>query len=150
MGIVINKEILDLSFDDLLDQLKIKRAEHVPQFPVHFGGPVEPGRGFVLHSPDYESSDATLKVSERVSMTATLDLLEDIAQGSGPDAFFFALGYAGWSPGQIEAEIVHNAWLVFDASEKIIFDRESKNKWNQAFDDLGIDKRLLSKKTGRA
>ncbi|MGY9106184.1 MAG: YqgE/AlgH family protein, partial [Alphaproteobacteria bacterium] len=104
MGIVINKPIPGLSFASLMDQLEID-TEIVPgDFPILFGGPVENSRGFVLHSNDYESTDATLSVSDQISLTATVDILCALAEGRGPERAILALGYAGWGPGQVETE----------------------------------------------
>ena len=111
MGIVINKPIPGLSFAELMKQLEIETRLALGDFPILYGGPVETGRGFVLHSGDYEGSDSTLPVSEDISLTATLDILRAIAQGRGPKQALFALGYAGWAPGQVETEFQGNGWL---------------------------------------
>jgi putative transcriptional regulator len=111
---------------------------------------VETGRGFVLHSGDYESSDATLPVSEDVSLTATLDILRAMAEGRGPEHAIFALGYAGWSPGQIEEEIRRNGWIHCDADSEILFDTGLDAKWAIALRKLGIDASGLSAHAGHA
>ncbi len=115
MGIVINKPIPGLSFAELMKQLQIETKPLVGELPILYGGPVETGRGFVLHSGDYEGSDSTLPVSEEISLTATLDILRAIAEGRGPRQALFALGYAGWGAGQVETEFQSNGWLHCEA-----------------------------------
>ncbi|MFV0246096.1 MAG: YqgE/AlgH family protein [Qingshengfaniella sp.] len=150
MGLVVNKPASDIRFDDLLEQLGID-ARGDGQAPViHFGGPVEHGRGFVLHTADYSSRNATLRVNQAFGMTATLDVLEDIARGHGPRDCLLALGYAGWAPGQIEAEIQQNGWLVGEASPTLVFSHDSTGKWGAALQGLGIEPLSLSPTAGRA
>lgn len=150
MGLIINKPAPELKFNDLLEQLDIPTSKDAQKISVNFGGPVENGRGFVLHSADYDGNDSTLKVSDTIGMTATLDILEDISQGSGPSAAFLALGYAGWGPGQLEGELQHNGWLTCDAPSDLVFDPDAKKKWERALAILGIDPLLLSATGGRA
>jgi putative transcriptional regulator len=150
MGLIINKPAEDLQFSDLLEQLKITPAQSYRPIEVHFGGPVEHGRGFVLHSKDYIAEDSTLEVNDEFGMTATLDILEDISQGNGPDACLLALGYAGWGPGQLEDEIRANGWLTCDADTALIFSANNQDKWRDAIVSLGIDPRMLSATGGSA
>nr|WP_132460613.1 YqgE/AlgH family protein [Rhodovulum marinum] len=151
MGLIVNKPMAELSFSDLLAQLEITRAPGARDIRVHFGGPVEHARGFVLHSGDYNSgSDTTLRVGSRFGMTATLDILEDIARGDGPAESLLALGYAGWGPGQLEGEIQDNGWLTCDAVPDIVFDAADATKWERALRTLGIDPLMLSAAAGRA
>jgi putative transcriptional regulator len=150
MGIVINKPIPGLSFTELMKQLEIETNPSVGQFPILYGGPVETGRGFVLHSGDYEGSDSTLPVSEDISLTATLDILRAIAEGRGPKQSLFALGYAGWAPGQVEHEFQGNGWLHCDADTSIVFGTEADAKWTTALQRLGIGPSSLVSDTGRA
>jgi putative transcriptional regulator len=150
MGLVINHPIADLSFAELLEQLDIAATAAVGGVPVHMGGPVEHGRGFVLHSGEYRESEATLRVDDRFGMTATLDILEDIAHGRGPVRSLMALGYAGWGPGQLEGELAQNAWLTCVASSEIVFDTAPPAKWERALATLGIDPITLSAAAGRA
>jgi putative transcriptional regulator len=150
MGLIVNKPSPDLKFADLLKQLKIKAARPIEGIDVHYGGPVEHGRGFVLHSRDYTSADSTLKVNDDFGMTATLDILEDISQGQGPESCLLALGYAGWGPGQLEREIRENGWLTCDARADLVFSRDHDTKWKSAMQHMGIDPRMLSKISGRA
>lgn len=150
MGLVVNRPASDISFPDLLEQLSIapRPGQRAPQ--VHLGGPVEHGRGFVLHSADYDGNASTLQVDGTFSMTATLDVLEDIARGHGPSAALLALGYAGWGPGQIESELQDNAWLVGEASPRLVFGPDSAGKWAAALGAMGIDPLRLSAAGGRA
>lgn len=150
MGLIVNKPSPELRFSDLLDQLDIKTSAKADEISVFFGGPVEHGRGFVLHSPDYASSDSTLKVNKDFGMTATLDILEDIANSDGPEKCLLALGYAGWGPGQLEAEIQANGWLVGDASHQLVFATKNQAKWGATLSSIGIDPKLLSAEGGRA
>lgn len=150
MGLIVNKPQTDIDFSHLLGQLNIPRAPHARDIRVHYGGPVDLGRGFVLHSRDYASEAGTLTVDDTIGMTATLDVLEDIAQGQGPDTSLLALGYAGWGPGQLEREISRNGWLICDACEEIIFGRANEYKWTGALKKLGIDPLVLSETAGRA
>lgn len=150
MGLIVNRPAPDIRFPDLLGQLSIEVPVSGPVPEVHLGGPVEHARGFVLHSGDYTRNPATLQVAGGFGMTATLDVLEDIARGEGPEAALLALGYAGWGPGQIESELQENAWLVSDASRGIVFSGDSAGKWARALGEMGIDPLLLSPSAGRA
>ncbi|PVA09682.1 YqgE/AlgH family protein [Pelagivirga sediminicola] len=150
MGLMINKLADDLKLSDLLEQLDIEAAPGARQMPIHFGGPVESGRGFVLHEAGYQSSISTLEVDARFSMTATLDILEDMAAGEGPGRALIALGYAGWGPGQLEDEIGRNGWLICDASADLVFGTSNGAKWSAALAVLGVDPLVLSAEAGTA
>jgi putative transcriptional regulator len=150
MGLIINKPTDDLRMRDLLDQLSITPGEGLRDLPVHFGGPVEHGRGFVLHDAGYTSAISTLEVSEAFAMTATLDILEDLAEGGGPDKALIALGYAGWGPGQLEDELAQNGWLTCDADADLVFDTRDARKWETALDRLGVSALMLSSEGGSA
>jgi putative transcriptional regulator len=150
MGLVVNKPSPDLSFSGLLDQLNIPRAPEGRDIRVHVGGPVERGRGFVLHSADYRSEGATMTVPGGFGMTATIDVLAALASGRGPDAALLALGYSGWGPGQLEAEIARNDWLTGEAPPDLVFSRDDGGKWRGALKRLGIDPISLSGTAGRA
>jgi putative transcriptional regulator len=150
MGLVINRPVPGLSFFELMKQLEIPTTAAARDFPVLYGGPVETGRGFVLHSDDYESADSTLPVSEDISLTATLDILRALADARGPARALFALGYAGWGPGQIESEFQANGWLHCEADPGLIFGLEPELKWRAALARLGIDPLGLSAHAGRA
>lgn len=150
MGLIVNKPAPDLDFADLLEQLDMKVTDESRQIRVHIGGPVEHGRGFVLHSPDYAGSDSTLQVDDAFGMTATLDILEDISQGRGPRDCLLALGYAGWGPGQLEGEIQANGWLTCEASHDLVFGKSDAEKWEAALASLGISPSFLSAEGGTA
>lgn len=151
MGLVINKPASHITFDELLDQLSIDRQRSGSgPVPIHVGGPVETGRGFVLHSPEYDGTSSTINVGEGVRLTATTDVLKAIADGDGPDKKLLALGYAGWEAGQLEAEIKANGWLVCDAEPAIVFEPDTEKKWSQALATLGVDPSLLSGDAGHA
>jgi putative transcriptional regulator len=150
MGLIVNKPAPDLKFRDLLKQLGIETTADVGGIRVHFGGPVEHGRGFVLHTADYAVEGASLKVSPSFAMTATLDVLQDMARGAGPDKALLALGYSGWGPGQLEGEIQANGWLTAAANPELVFGVRDTDKWEAALQSINIDPRLLSGEGGRA
>jgi putative transcriptional regulator len=151
MGLIINKPTRDVSLSDLLVQLNITAdPPERGQMPVHFGGPVEGARGFVLHSSEYDSQLHSTKVSDDFSMTATLDILEDIALGQGPDKALMMLGYAGWGPDQLEGEIAMNGWLTADAQADLVFGPDDNAKWSAALKSLGVDPLSLSASAGHA
>ncbi len=150
MGLIVNKPMREPGFPRLLEQLGITPGPACASVPVMFGGPVEGGRGFVLHSPDYAAEDGTLAIAERFGMTATLQVLEDMANGTGPDEALLALGYSGWGPGQLESEIGQNGWLSCDARTEIVFSRDASGKWERALKTLGVDALTLSATAGRA
>ncbi|MGB1234756.1 MAG: YqgE/AlgH family protein [Planktomarina sp.] len=150
MGLIVNKPAARLKFSDLMDQLDIEIADAAPDIHVHFGGPVENGRGFVLHTTDYMVNDSTLAVDGTFGMTATLDILEDIALGQGPNTALLALGYSGWTAGQLDAEILQNGWLICDATADLVFHLDDDAKWAAALDSMGISPLMLSADAGRA
>lgn len=150
MGLVVNKPSHDIDFAGLLDHLEIPRAPKGRDIRVHFGGPVERGRGFVLHSRDYEAKGGTMEVAGGYGMTATLDILQALAQGDGPREALLALGYAGWGPGQLEGEIARNDWLTATPAPELIFNADDGGKWSAALRGMGIDPISLSSSAGRA
>ena len=157
MGIIINQRAPNISFTELLSQLNIVPPEDRIRLPsplhamaVHLGGPVETGRGFVLHSADYFKAESTLPIDESVCLTATIDILRDIAKGTGPDKALLALGYAGWAPGQLESEIHANGWLNCPADPDLIFDAEVDRKYSRALNRIGIDPLRLVSDAGHA
>ncbi|HRW59885.1 conserved hypothetical protein [Candidatus Defluviicoccus seviourii] len=149
MGLVVNRAFEQISLAELLQQLEIDATAVDDKVAVNFGGPVETGRGFVLHSPDY-MREGTLVVTEGVSLTATIDILKAIASGSGPRRHLLALGYAGWGPGQLDSEILANGWLHVDADEELVFGPALDQKWDRAMAKLGINPMLLSDAAGHA
>lgn len=149
MGLVVNKVIESISYRGLLDQLDIEVEGQVPNIPIHFGGPVEMGRGFVLHSSDYVH-DSSVKISDDVTLTATIDILKDIANNKGPKYSLLALGYTGWSPGQLENEMKENGWLEIPGDVDILFKTNLDMKRSKALIKLGIDPSMLSNVSGHA
>ncbi|MEQ8504693.1 MAG: YqgE/AlgH family protein [Rhodospirillales bacterium] len=149
MGLVVNKPLETLSFPDLLEQLDIVPSGMSEPINVHFGGPVESGRGFVLHTPDYVQ-EATMVVDDHIALTATVDILQAIADGIGPRQSLLALGYAGWGPGQLDSEIKSNGWLHVDADPHLVFGMGMDDKWEQAMLKIGVDPRMLSDEAGHA
>jgi len=149
MGLVVNRAMEELTFPDMLEQLGIDVTGNSPSINIHFGGPVESGRGFVLHSSDY-LRDATMVVDDDVALTATLDILKAIAGGGGPMQSLLALGYAGWGPGQLDGEIMSNGWLSVDADADLVFGDDLDGKWERAMKKIGIDPRMLSDEAGHA
>lgn len=150
MGLIVNKPA-DLRIKALLSQLNIAcEIPVVGERLVRFGGPVETSRGFVLHSSDYEANLHSMPVKSGFSMTATLDILEDIAAGRGPAEAMLMLGYSGWGPGQLEDEISMNGWLTTDASPELVFQVADDEKWEAALATLGVDPLTLSASAGHA
>jgi putative transcriptional regulator len=149
MGLVVNKLFEEIDFEELLTQLEITPADSSPQMSIHFGGPVESQRGFVLHTAEYVGK-GTVAVDDQVALTATLDILKELANGSGPRSNMLALGYAGWGPGQLEDEITDNAWLHAPFDEALVFDRDVDTKWQRALNSIGVDLSSLSGAAGRA
>jgi putative transcriptional regulator len=150
MGLIVNKPLPEPGFRKLLDQLGITPGIDCAEVKVQFGGPVEGSRGFVLHTPDYAVEDGTLTIDAHFGMTATLQVLEDLAHGRGPDRALLALGYAGWGPGQLESEILRNGWLSCEATPEIAFAADNGAKWEQALKSIGVDALTLSSTAGRA
>lgn len=157
MGITINRPAEKISFRDLLVQLdiipdgpEIRLPGQAGRMQVQRGGPVETGRGFVLHSSDYFIENSTLPIDDKVSLTATLEILKAIAAGNGPQRAMLALGYAGWSPGQLDSEIQANGWLHCPAIPELIFDANLEEKYGRALSLMGIDLTRLSSDAGHA
>ncbi len=152
LGLVVNRPVPDLRLSALLDRFRIRGREH-GGLPVYLGGPVETGRGFVLHSLDGEGGgEATLQVADGIGLTATLDILQAIAGGEGPSDILVALGYAGWGPGQLEREIRDNGWLHCAADRSLIFSGSADpgEKYRSALAKIGVDAGLLSQGSGTA
>jgi putative transcriptional regulator len=157
MGIVVNQPAANVNFADLLVQLDVIKDADLIQLPrragavqVLKGGPVEPGRGFVLHSSDFFIENSTLPIDDGICLTATLDVLKAIAKGDGPDSALLALGYAGWAPGQLETEIQENGWLHCTADPDLIFGDDLVHKYERALRKLGIHAGMLSSEAGHA
>jgi len=157
MGIVVNQRAPHISFSKLLEQLDIVASQSrdsirapIETMAIHLGGPVETGRGFVLHTTDYFAADSTLSIDASVSLTATIDILRAIATGNGPARALLALGYAGWAPGQLENEIHANGWLTCPADAGLIFDAEIESKYDRAMAKLGVHPSFLVAEAGHA
>ncbi|MAH85394.1 MAG: hypothetical protein CBB68_14305 [Rhodospirillaceae bacterium TMED8] len=149
MGLVLNRPIVSMSFAEMLKQLGIDAGDSGGAIRVLFGGPIEESRGFVLHSPDY-LQDASMIVDDNVALTATVDILRAIADGTGPRKRVLALGYAGWGPGQLDSEILHNGWLSVGADDDLVFGGDLNAKWGRAMAKIGIDPLMLSDDAGHA
>jgi putative transcriptional regulator len=157
MGIIVNREAGSINFPELLVQLDVVKRDETIELPpsatevrVLRGGPVEKGRGFVLHSSDYLSNDSTVAIGDGICLTATLDILRAIASGSGPEKAVLALGYAGWSSGQLESEIRANGWLNCPADASLVFDGDLESKYDRALAKIGVDIAMLSSESGSA
>jgi putative transcriptional regulator len=150
LGLVVNKPIEGLPFRELMTKMEIPVSDATPQTPVMFGGPVGTDRGYVLHSNEHPIGTSTLAVTSEISLTPTIDILRAIAQGNGPREFLFALGYAGWGPGQIEDEIAANGWIHCDSDNAIVFRRDVASKWELALAKLGANISGLSSDIGHA
>lgn len=151
MGLVLNRAMPKLTLPTLLTQLGITCSIKVPRRPVLDGGPCQPDRGFVLHGDDWESEEHSLDITAGLRLTATRDVLEAIAIGDRPSRATLALGYAGWSGGQLESEIRQNAWLVADYDPDIVFDASNlKSKWQTAYETLGLEPWQVSPHVGQA
>lgn len=150
MGLIVNKPLAEPGFAELLDHIGVAVTGAPPAVPVHFGGPVEPARGFVLHDGAWQAGEGTMSVPGGFAMTATQDILVALAGGTGPAQALMALGYAGWGGGQLEGELARNDWLTVDATPDLVFAADNPAKWHQALAALGIDPRTLASSGGRA
>ena len=149
MGLVLNRQFGDLDFKGLLRQFDLDLAAGIPELPVFYGGPVEPVRGFVLHSSEYLKESTTV-ITPTIHLTATVEILSLLAEGNGPERALLVLGYAGWAPGQLEAEIQNNSWLTAPADDDLVFDRDVESKWNRALGKIGVSPMMLSADFGHA
>jgi len=149
LGLVINRP-LDMQLGEILQHIKLQHSEpEARQIQVHLGGPVQQDRGFVLHEPLGEW-EATLKVTDRIGITSSIDILQAIAKNEGPERSLITLGYAGWGAGQLEQEMAENAWLSGPADPDILFNSPDEERWKAAAASLGVDLDLLSGETGHA
>lgn len=149
MGLIINKPINDLRLFDLIAQIGVQKTSQGRNLAVHFGGPVDPARGFVLHSDDYLSSDP-MHAGPGLLMSATQDVLKALSTGGGPQNALIAMGYAGWGSGQLEQELSANGWLTCDASDALIFDTHYDDTWSKALATIGVTPLTLSSQCGHA
>lgn len=149
MGLVINKT-KDMPLSKMLGHIGIEGDVRVADSPVLSGGPVDTNRGFVLHSPDFENINNSMKLSETLMMTSTKDVLESLVSDHAPNKAVLAVGYAGWSDGQLESELQNNAWLVIEGDEALIFDTDFDGKWKKALAKIGVTPEMLSATGGSA
>jgi putative transcriptional regulator len=152
MGLIVNQPARNISAPDLLEKLGVTTSDgadgNIARLAIQIGGPVEAGRGFVLHSADFNIEDSTMTIDGRIALTATIDILRAIVEGRGPERAILALGYAGWSPGQLEDEIQANGWLTCPADPEIIFDPDTDQKYHRALGKLGVDLSHLVSEAG--
>jgi len=149
LGLVINRP-LDMQLGEILQHIQLQHSEpEARQIPIHLGGPVQQNRGFVLHEP-LGGWEATLKVTDRIGITSSIDILQAIAKNEGPERSLITLGYAGWGAGQLEQEMAENAWLSGPADPDILFNRPDVERWKAAAASLGVDLDLLSGEAGHA
>lgn len=149
MGLIVNKPLEELNFPDILEQIGIQSSPACDQITVHCGGPVESARGFVLHSSDYQM-DGTMVVDASVALSATTEVLKAIAYGTGPKQCLMALGYAGWGAGQLDEEIMSNAWLNVPADSELLWSFDYNTKWDRALSKIGITPAMLVNVAGHA
>lgn len=159
MGLIINKPLPDLTIHKLAQHLQLADGGNnsgladggsATDGPIHFGGPVETGRGFVLHSPDYFSADGSIQVIDGIVLTTSSDVLAGLVRGQGPVNAIAALGYAGWGPNQLEEELHAGGWLLVEADQDLLFTTPDGQKWDKALRKIGVDPRLLSGRIGHA
>ncbi len=148
LGIGLGRIVPRITFHDLLKQLDIEPGS-APDVPIHLGGPVEPQRGFIIHSPDW-GGEASVQVSNRWALSATLDILRAISEGRGPSRWVAALGYAGWGAGQLEQEMCSNGWFSTEGSDELLYECDVSSRWANAFKSAGIDPSLLTSDFGTA
>lgn len=149
MGLVVNRPMTSVTFTDLMEQLELENKHVRDGVMVNYGGPVEMGRGFVIHSDDYTTME-TLHIGDGVGLTATVDVLKSLGSTTGPREWLIALGYAGWSAGQLDGEIQANGWLTVPADTDILFEPNPEKKWEMALQKIGIDSQMLSTQAGHA
>lgn len=149
MGLVLTETQAGMTLENMLEQLEIPSDDASHLIPVMQGGPVETGRGFVLHGPDYHRKE-TVVVNDHFSVTATVDILHAIAKEEGPKPFSFFLGYAGWQAGQLEQELAGNTWLTAPATPELVFGTSTEEKWDVAMRDLGVNPAFLTSALGHA
>ena len=149
LGLVINRPI-DMTLAKLLDQVSIPATSaQCDSIPVHYGGPVQTDRGYVLHGP-LGNWQSTLSISSEIGLTTSKDILQAVARGEGPRQMLVTLGYAGWAPGQLEHELAQNAWLTVEARDDVIFDLPPAQRLPRAMEMLGVDYATLSEQSGHA
>jgi putative transcriptional regulator len=149
IGLIINRTFPSLTFRELLRQLSIEVTPFCPNLTMYYGGSIEVSRGFILHSPDF-SVESTVVIDDSFAITSTLEILRSISQGEGPKNCVAALGYTGWTAGQLENEIQENTWMIADATHELVFNDSLELKWRHAMAHIGVDPALLSLDSGHA
>ncbi len=156
MGLVVNREIVDLQFSDLMSQFELAGRDDSIRVPpevvnkkVLIGGPVETNRGFVLHSADYFAADSSLRINEEICLTATIDVLRAMVEGTGPTKSLLMLGYCGWGAGQLEGELKANGWLTVPHSQELLFSTDIDNRYDAALAAIGVSRAQLSSQVGQ-
>jgi len=149
IGLTINKPLSDLTVKNLFTQLRIESPFEMEGVIVHYGGPTEMNRGFVLHTTDY-NAETTVVINDHFAVTSTLEILRAIAQGTGPEDFCICLGYIGWTAGQLDQEIQENGWIVVDSNTGLVFDSCLKTKWRDSFATIDVDPSILTFEIGHA
>jgi putative transcriptional regulator len=148
MGVIINYPVATVQLDEILKQLEIKTPEIIPELPIHFGGPVETYRGFVLHTG--EAAQDSIFAKDGIVVSASVNILQKIADGQGPKQGYLMLGYSGWAAGQLESEIEGGSWIVVPASKELVFATSNDTKWSTAIAALGFDMGHFSTQVGHA
>lgn len=149
MGLILNKPLPGLALGDLLKQVNIPMTPSCPEAAVVYGGPVEVSRGFVLHSLDYKI-ETTVIVDDQIGVTSTLEVLKALGQGHGPSKTIITLGYVSWNPGQLEAEMIENSWLLIQPTRELVFNTSLDMKWRMALASIGVDPAMLALDCGHA
>lgn len=149
MGLVVNKHLGDLTLKGLLEYLNLSHESIKRDLPIFFGGPIDSGRGFILHSDDF-SHPGTVPLGNHISLTATVDILQSIAEGNGPKDCLLAMGYVGWGPNQLDSDLHSNKWLQVEADPELLFHTPIEKKWEKAIAKLGVTPESLSEEFGQA
>ena len=148
MGIIINQPIIETKINTIIENEDLKNNVNMDNIPITFGGPVDTKKGFILHTSEFKDK-TTLKVDKNIFLTSNINILKSIVKGEGPKKSLFALGYAGWLPGQLEEELSNDGWLVAPGNSKLIFECKAEKKWSEAIKSIGINPDFLSLNSGK-
>ena len=148
MGIVINQPIIETKINNIMNNEELKDNSNIDNIPITYGGPVDTKKGFILHTSEFKDK-TTIKVDSEIFLTSNINILKSIVKGNGPKKSLFALGYAGWLPGQLEEELSNDGWLVAPGNSKLIFECKTEKKWNEAMKSIGINPNFLSLNSGK-
>jgi putative transcriptional regulator len=149
MGLVVNKPLYTVTFKELIEQMNLPAHNDMPDFPIHYGGPVEIGRGFVLHTIDYLTETSVI-INGEFALTATLEVLRAMSSGRGPKNTILALGYVGWDEQQLEKEIQENGWIVIEPTPELVFSDDFDDMWRSAMLSIGVDPNNITLDAGHA